>query len=128
MINPYEKLAYNELEELIPKTFSYLEVQPFENGIKTKAKILDWIMIGEDTYITYTYFVKDSNSHLLFAWITPFDERHRAWGNHPKEWYDELRRGVSIEVLVDPTNFTNHRVVRSEFEGLNQGIIFVDKS
>ena len=79
-------------------------------------------MQGEDTYITYTYSVDDK--HFLFAWMTPYDERHRAWGNHPTEWYDALKAGIEFEVEVDENDPNTHRISNSEYDKMNKGIIF----
>lgn len=78
----------------------------------TSALVMRSVTSGEDTFIPYCYraHVGSSTRDFLFAWLTPWDEAHRAWGNHPHEWYDDLREGLRFEVRYEPNRPECHVV------------------
>jgi len=90
--------------------------------IAISATALSWVGHGEDTYIPYVYVV--DGLVYRFLYLTPYDELHRAFGNHPAEWYDELRYGVRFEVAYDPGNPSSHRVLDPRFQPLNGRAMF----
>ena len=85
---------------------------------KTIAQVVSWLGRGEDTYIVYSYSV--GKFDYLFAWLTPYDERHRSYGNHSRKWYDGLVKDIEFEVSHDSGIPWIHRVETPEFAQLNQ--------
>ena len=99
------------------------EPAPAEQATATAtATALSWVGHGEDTYIPYTYLV--DGLAYCFLYLTPYDELHRAYGNHPAEWYDELGCGVLFEVAYDPDDPARHRVLDPRFQPLGGQAMF----
>jgi len=90
---------------------------------ETVATVRRWTSRYEDTYIPYTYEVDGVG--YGFVYLTPYDEIHRAFGNHPAEWYDELVCGEVFRIGTDPDDPRDHRVLDSRFEQLNGQVMFV---
>jgi hypothetical protein len=60
-----------------------------------------------------------------FVYLTPYDELHRAFGDHPAEWYDKLVFGEVFRVGFEPDEPRDHRVLDPRFETLNGQSMFV---
>jgi hypothetical protein len=90
---------------------------------ETVATVMRWFSRGEDTYIPFTYEVE--GVAYGFVYLTPYDEVHRAFGNHPAEWYDDLLFGEVFRVGFDPDDPRDHRVLDPRFETLNGQVMFV---
>ncbi len=105
---------------------SLREIQPAGDALlktETVATAMAWVSSGEDTYIPYTYEVDGVG--YGFVYLTPYDELHRFYGDHPAEWYDELTRGTSFRIGYDPDDPRRHRVLDPRFDNLNGRARFV---
>jgi len=130
-MNPLLSLSNRECRALIPSSTDYLKVEKEKCSIKTVAEVVQWVTTGEDTYIMYSFNAinnADEEESLLFAWITPYDERHRSWGNHRRQWYDELQPGYKFDVQYNPNEITNHIVIPTFLSSINNGILFIKKA
>ncbi len=90
---------------------------------ETVATVMRWFSRGEDTYVPYTYEME--GIAYGFVYLTPYDELHRAFGNHPAEWYDQLVFGEVFRFGFDPDDPRDHRVLDSRFDTLNGQSMFV---
>lgn len=101
-------------------------IQPAGDALlktETVATAMAWCSRGEDTYIPYTYEVDGVG--YGFVYLTPYDELHRFYGDHPAEWYDELTRSTSFRVGYDADDPRQHRVLDPRFDRLNGRARFV---
>lgn len=90
-------------------------------SVAAVASVHGWINSGEDTWILYSYEVDGVG--YGFVYLTPYDELHRAFGDHPAEWYDELVG--SFAVRFDPAAPERHRVCDARFVGLHGQVSFI---
>lgn len=114
----FRRLYGSEYSAYISKPPKYLEKGKGDYTKKAVAQVVNWAGKGEDTYIMYAYSTDELD--YLFAWITPYDETHRAFGNHPGAWYDKLTQDTEFDVLYDQKKPWLHKVETSKFAQLNQ--------
>ncbi len=88
------------------------------------ASVHAWLCAGEDTWILYSYEVDGAG--YGFVYLTPYDELHRHFGDHPREWYDDLVG--SFGVRFDPAAPERHRVEDPRFVGLHDRVSFVGRA
>ena len=125
-------LSYDEIRSLVLENTTTRKKLIINNcTVESEATAGPSVGSGEDTYLTYYYRAKNEDDgsilEYLFAWMTPFNEAHRGWGDHKREWYDDFKEGVKFKIKYDPHTPENHCIEAQAFKGLELSAVYITK-
>ncbi len=132
IISSYKYFAYqnidliNRLEESLDPGEIFFNLNEFKESAETEctAYFLGYLSKYDSTFLKYAYIFK--NVEYGFAWETFYDERHRAYSSENENvWYDNIKQGDSIEILINRSFPERHYITGSIFQKMNDNVIFL---